>query len=412
MLKLIFWPVLVPSFLFTAGFGAVVPIQIIAAIRLGASPELASLLVAAAGVLALICTVPVGAGIDRVGDKRAMTWATLSASGALTLSALSLALPLAGALWLYFFAHVARVPATVAWGLARQSVLAETVSAQDRGKAMTALGGAQRAGALAGPLASALLLLWLPLWTVFIFALTLVVAATLCLRIRKLNQRFDTATSTARSNRSEEDLALAVRWPAVWVAGLGIITLAVARVTQPIIAALWGLRLGWNDSHIALAIALGSALEMVLMVPGGYLKDRVGRSAVLALCLSIFGAGFITGLALMAIGNGFITGLALMAIGNGFGAGINMTIGADLSPNVGRAKFLSIWSMFSQVAIVAGPLAVSSIMLISSLPVAFTVIGSSALGGAVWALATQPITKLPTGRRADKGQDEAPRPNL
>lgn len=35
MLKLIFWPVLVPSFLFAAGFGAVVPIQILAAIRLG-----------------------------------------------------------------------------------------------------------------------------------------------------------------------------------------------------------------------------------------------------------------------------------------------------------------------------------------------------------------------------------------
>ncbi|MGH1977116.1 hypothetical protein [Rothia sp. L_38] len=86
MLKLIFWPVLVPSFLFAAGFGAVVPIQILAAIRLGASPELASLLVAASGVLALFCTVPVGATIDRVGDKRAMTLATLSAAGALTLS--------------------------------------------------------------------------------------------------------------------------------------------------------------------------------------------------------------------------------------------------------------------------------------------------------------------------------------
>ena len=75
-----------------------------------------------------------------------------------------------------------------------------------------------------------------------------------------------------------------------------------------------------------------------------------------------------------------------------------------------RAKFLSIWSIFSQVAVVAGPLAVSSIMLISSRPVAFTVIGSSALGGAIWALVTQPITKLPTGKRVDKGQDEAPRP--
>ncbi|MGH1977115.1 MFS transporter [Rothia sp. L_38] len=301
---------------------------------------------------------------------------------------------------------MARVPATVAWGLARQSVLAETVDTQDRGKAMTSLGGAQRAGALAGPLLSALLLIWLPLWTVFLVALLLVASATLCLRIRKLNQRFDTATSTARSNRTDEDLALAVRWPAVWVAGLGIITLAVARVTQPIVLALWGLHLGWSDSQIALAVALSSALEMLLMVPGGYLKDRVGRSAVLALCLGLFGAGFLL-VPLAPTSAGFIAGLTLMAIGNGFGAGINMTIGADLSPNVGRAKFLSIWSMFSQVAIVAGPLAISGIMLVSSLPVAFTAIGSSALGGALWALATQPITKLPTGRRADKGQDEA-----
>ena len=44
------------------------------------------------------------------------------------------------------------------------------------------------------------------------------------------------------------------------------------------------------------------------------------------------------------------------------------------------AKFLSIWSMFSQVAIVAGPLAISGTMLVSSLPVAFTAIGSSVLG--------------------------------
>lgn len=84
----------------------------------------------------------------------------------------------------------------------------------------------------------------------------------------------------------------------------------------------------------------------------------------------------------------------------GFGAGINMTIGAGLSPNVGRAKFLSIWSMFSQVSVVAGPLAVSSIMLISSLPVAFTVIGSSALGA-------RPIHARPS-QSAFSGSSPAP----
>ncbi|WP_083090763.1 MULTISPECIES: MFS transporter [Rothia] len=397
MLKLIFWPVLVPSFLFAAGFGAVVPIQLLAAIRLGASPELASLLVAATGLLAIVCTVPVGAAIDRIGDKRSMTVATTFAAAALTASALSLALPLTWALGLYVTAHIARVPSTVAWGLARQSVLAETVAADDRGKAMTALGGAQRAGSLAGPLVSALLLLWLPMWSVFVCALILVASATFCLQIRRFNATFDSATAAAKKARTDADLALQVRWGAVIVAGLNMVVLAIARVTQPIVVALWGMHLGWTDSHIALAIALGSALEMVIMVPGGYLKDRVGRSAVLALCLTIFGAGFLV-TPLVPTSGSFIMGLVLMAVGNGFGAGINMTIGADLSPNTGRATFLSIWSLFSQVAIVAGPVGVSVTMVTLSLPAVFTLVGSCAIGGAVWALATQPYTKLPTGR--------------
>lgn len=398
MIRFIFWPVLVPSFLFAAGFAAVLPIQILAAIRLGASPELASLLVAGSGVLAMICTVPVGAAIDRVGDKRAMTLATLFAAGALTLSAVSLILPLGWAFTLYALAHLARVPSTVAWGLARQAVLAETVSHQDRGKAMTSLGGAQRAGALVGPLISALLLLWLPMWAVFVFALLLVIAATCCLQVRRFNASFDSATAAAKKSRTDEELALQVRWGVVFIAGLGIITLSISRVAQPILVALWGLHLGWTDSQIALAIALGSALEMLLMVPGGYLKDKVGRSATLALCLALFGAGFLL-VPVAPTSVGFIMALALMATGNGFGAGINMTIGADLSPHSGRAKFLSIWSLFAQVAVVAGPLGISATMAIFALPAVFTLIGTCSVGGAVWALATQPITKLPTGRK-------------
>ncbi|MFW0118373.1 hypothetical protein ACN08Y_00370 [Rothia sp. P5764] len=70
MLKLIFWPVLVPTVLFSMGLGAIVPIQILATIRLGASPALASSLVAVAGVFALLfCTVPVGGAILPTGTR-------------------------------------------------------------------------------------------------------------------------------------------------------------------------------------------------------------------------------------------------------------------------------------------------------------------------------------------------------
>lgn len=399
MIKLLFWPVLVPSFLFAAALGAITPLIILAAIDIGISPAAAALLMAASGVAALACTVPVGAAIDRVGDKRAMTLATLNAAGALALTILALAVPSGWSIALYIAGHLLRVPAQVAWGLARQAVVAETVAAKDRGKAMTSLGGAQRAGFLAGPLVGSLMLIWLPLWTVFAFSIVLVLAATVLLRIPRFNLTFDRATAQARENRAvAETSQLSVAWNTVFIAGIGVSLLSVARVSQPILVALWGLHLGWSEAQISLAIALGSALEMVLMFPGGYLKDRVGRSFILSLCLVFFGGGFLL-VPFWGGSWGFIFALVCMSVGDGLGSGINMTIGADLSPDTGGAKFLSIWSMFSQVAVVGGPLGISAVLTAFALPATFILVGSLTIFGAVWALATQPITKLPTGSR-------------
>ena len=399
MIKLLFWPVLVPSFLFAAALGAITPLIILAAIDIGISPAAAALLMAASGVAALACTVPVGAAIDRVGDKRAMTLATLNAAGALALTILALAVPSGWSIALYIAGHLLRVPAQVAWGLARQAVVAETVAAKDRGKAMTSLGGAQRAGFLAGPLVGSLMLIWLPLWTVFAFSIVLVLAATVLLRIPRFNLTFDRATAQARENRAAAETSqLSVAWNTVFIAGIGVSLLSVARVSQPILVALWGLHLGWSEAQISLAIALGSALEMVLMFPGGYLKDRVGRSFILSLCLVFFGGGFLL-VPFWGGSWGFIFALVCMSVGNGLGSGINMTIGADLSPDTGRAKFLSIWSVFSQVAVVGGPLGISAVLTTFALPATFILVGSLTVFGAVWALATQPITKLPTGSR-------------
>lgn len=399
MIKLLFWPVLVPSFLFAAALGAITPLIILAAIDIGISPAAAALLMAASGVAALACTVPVGAAIDRVGDKRAMTLATLNAAGALALTILALAVPSGWSIALYIAGHLLRVPAQVAWGLARQAVVAETVAAKDRGKAMTSLGGAQRAGFLAGPLVGSLMLIWLPLWTVFAFSIVLVLAATVLLRIPRFNLTFDRATAQARENRAAAETSqLSVAWNTVFIAGIGVSLLSVARVSQPILVALWGLHLGWSEAQISLAIALGSALEMVLMFPGGYLKDRVGRSFILSLCLVFFGGGFLL-VPFWGGSWGFIFALVCMSVGDGLGSGINMTIGADLSPDTGGAKFLSIWSMFSQVAVVGGPLGISAVLTAFALPATFILVGSLTIFGAVWALATQPITKLPTGSR-------------
>ena len=397
MYRLILWPVLVPSFLFAVGGGAMLPVTVLALLQLGASEAFASASMAAIGAVALVVTVPVGAFIDRVGDKRAMALATASSALLLGLNVLALANPAPWSLGVFLGAYMARVAPMVAWGLARQAVVAETVPGPQRGQAMTALGGTQRAGNLVGPLCGAVLLLWFPLWSVYLFAIVTAVTATGLLFVKRLNSEFDAQTLRNRTSHTDEELAQGVRWGAVTLAGISISTLAVARAAFPVLIALWGVHLGWSEAQISFIVAMGAGIEMLLMLPGGYLKDVLGRAFTLVACLVVYGAGFALA-PLWPESTGFVVAVVVMSVGNGLGAGINMTIGADLSPVRGRAKFLSIWALFSQVGILGGPLLISALLVAASLPAAMLTVGGIAGGGALWMTAFARLIGLP-GKR-------------
>lgn len=399
MLKLILWPVLVPSFLFGVGAGAIMPILVLAALQLGASDAFASALIAIMGAVSLLVTVPVGMTIDRIGDKRAMALATGFAAAMTSLVIIALAFPSRWSLALFVASIVLRTPAALAWNLARQAVVAETVPVHLRGQAMTALGGTMRAGTLVGPLIGAALLWRLPMWTVFAFSVATAAAATVMLFIPALNSTFDDQTRRNRESHTAEERAAGVRWGKVGLAGVAIATLALTRVGQPILMALWGVHLGWTGAQISLMVAVGAAIELVLMFPGGYFKDVLGRAPILIACLLIYGAGFIIA-PLWPTAVGFIVAVVVMSIGNGLGAGINMTIGADLSPVTGRAKFLSIWAMFSQGGALGGPLMISGLLLAGSLPMAMVAVGGAALVGALWTTGWSRILDLPKGIRS------------
>lgn len=402
MYRLIFWPVLAPSFLLGVASGAMVPVLVLGALALGASPALAAGIVAMAGATALAVTVPVGVFIDRVGDRRAMAIATAAAVGSILLAVVALAAEARWSLALFIVSAVLRAPVMMAWNLARQAVVAETVPAALRGRAMTALGGTMRAGTLVGPLAGAALLVRWPLWSVFVFAAACALTSLALLYARRLNSAFDAETARSRAARTEEELAQFVRWGAVGLAGVAVGALAVARVAQPVIVALWGVHLGWSPAEISFLVAVGAAIELTIMPLGGYLKDTLGRTPTLALCLALFGSGFLL-VPAWPTATGLWVAMVVMSVGNGTGAGINMTIGADLSPARGRARFLSVWAMFTQAGLLGGPLAVSTLLTVASLPVAVTFIGGLALAGSVWTVVVAPWTRLPgrSPRRPD-----------
>lgn len=406
MYRRLLWPVLVPSVLFGVAAGATVPVSVLAAMDLGAPAALGALIVAIVGAISLATTVPAGMLIDRVGDRRAMLLATGAAAVVTAVTVVSLVWAGPGALALFMASTFLRAPAVNVWSLARQAYVAERVPTREVGRAMTALGGTMRIGALVGPLAGGLLLLVLPLWSVYLLSVACSLLALAILYAPRLGGRheegFDvsgrrTAVPAADGSAGRRPLArLDVRWDAVVLAGVAISTLAMARAAQAVLIQLWGTHIGLTAAQISLAIATGAAVEILLMFPAGSLKDRLGRSPVLVACLVIYGSGFLA-LPLAGTWWGVVGAVVVMSVGNGLGAGINMTIGADLSPPVGRGRFLGIWALFSNVGVLGGPGLVSLLLVVASTQAAVLAVGGLALGGAAWMVAWSRRVGLPSG---------------
>lgn len=404
LIRSLFWPVVLPTFLFGVGLGAVTGVELIAAVRLGASDALASALMAIIGLVSLVLSVPVGAFIDRFGDRASMTLGTLAAALVTVVTVVALVVPGSWALPVYVGSLILRAPIEDAWRLARQAYVADLVPSWQMGRAMTMLGGTMRAGNLVGPLIASGLLLVLPLWSVFCFSVVAALLATVVLHLPGRRGHGGARASTQPEPRQQGRLrTLEVRWDAVLLAGIAISVLSLVRASQPIVVQLWGLRVGLSESAIALLVAVGSGVEMSVMVLGGYLKDRIGRSPTLVLCLLIQGIGFV----LLGLEEHWVPGslrvvafvacVVVLGLGNGLGAGINMTIGADLSPAIGRARFLGAWAMFSNAGGLAGPTLITAVLSVASLPLAVALVGASSLLGAGWMAGWARRVGLPSG---------------
>lgn len=388
LVRRLFWPVYAPSTLLGIAGGATIPVQVLAAIHLGASPSLAALVVAIIGLVGLLTTVAAGRLIDRIGDRRAMLLATIVAAVTETGSIVALVWGGRGALALFIVSSVLRAPSMQIWSLARQAFTAERVAPAEIGRAMTGLGGTMRIGGLIGPLLGGVLLLACPLWSVYVLSVGCAVGAIVLVYAPSLGGRLETPQRTAERVRDDEPALqrLAVDWMRVALAGVALGALALTRVCQPVLVQLWGVHEGLDSSHISLLIAVGAGVEIVCMFPGGYLKDRLGRAAILITCLGVYGTGILLLVALSGLLGvaGMACAIVIMAVGNGLGAGVNMTVGADLSPAVGRARFLGIWALFSNAGALAGPLLISALLTVSNEASAVEAIGLIALTGGLW----------------------------
>jgi len=383
-LRSLLFSVYLPTICFSIGQGAVIPAIPLFARELGASVAAAAFIVALKGIGQLIGDMPAGITVSKWGDKGAMVAGTaligtvaIGASLSPTPVVLGLLVLVMGIGWAF-------------WQLARLAYVSETAPLEHRGRALSMTGGMNRIGNFIGPAIGGFLGEYVGLEAAFILQAVMGLAAAAMMFI------------VVRESRGTESLSMhGLRGRVVDTvvdnreiflrAGPPVISLGILRQARQVFLPLWGEQIGLGAGQIGLITSASFFIDATIFYPVGIVMDTWGRKWVAVPCLLIMAVG----LAILPFTDDFASFLVvgmLTGLGNGFGAGINMTLGADFSPDVGRGEFLGVWRLISDVGQAGGPVIISVLTGVASLAAASVVSGGFGVAGAALMLAFVPET--------------------
>ena len=160
LLRQLFLPVYGPTFLLSAGQGAVMPILPLAAQDLGASIALAGIIAALRGLGNYIFDIPAGIVVGRIGER----WSILCSGVSLIIACIFAIYAITvinssttTALICFSTVIFLMGAASSLWQVARLVYIAGSCSEELRGRGISLVGGFTRAGRFAGPVLAAFL---------------------------------------------------------------------------------------------------------------------------------------------------------------------------------------------------------------------------------------------------------------
>ena len=357
-------PAFGPSFLFGLGEGAILPVIALTVRQLGGSVALAALMVTLIGIGSLVTNIPASLITTRYGER----WAIV---GAAVWGALGMALcVLASTLWAFGLGIFMVGMAGAVFGLARQKYLTETVPFRHRARALSTLGGVMRIGLFVGPFVAAGLIHVMGIGGAYWAGVgALLLAAAVAWRMPDLpaHAQSDEASDLAALRAAATLRSVGAGHARIFLTvGIGALLVAAVRASRQAVIPLWAEGIGLDAATTSLIYGLAGGIDMLVFYPAGKVMDRKGRAWVAVPSMIVMGLA----MTLTPFTHGAVTLLLaslLIGFGNGIGSGMIMTLGADYSPSAGRAHFLGLWRLMSDLGSTGGPAVLAGVTALLSL---------------------------------------------
>jgi MFS family permease len=371
-----------PATLFGLAEGSMMPVIILSAIDRGASTSIAALIAAMLAIGSIVTNIPSGILATRIGERKSMIVAAIATIVGLAFCLIDIGHG-AWSLLVYGFGVLVIGSASSVYSLARQSYLTEMVPPHMRARALSTLGGTLRIGMFLGPfLGAGATQLWGLPGAYYVSIVAIVAAGVIVYRVPDLEM-----SEQHRAAAAQVTSWGIVRqyWRTFLTLGTGILLLSAIRQSRQVVIPLWAAHIGLSPTTSSIIYGVAGAIDALTFYPAGKVMDVYGRRWVAVPCVIILGISFV----LMPLTHGAAT-LALtamiMGFGNGIGSGIVMTLGADISPAIGRPTFLGIWRELADAGSGIGPVILSAVTAVAGLGPGIIVSGivGFAAAAALW----------------------------
>ncbi len=363
-----------PSLLMMIGQGMLIPALPIIGEEYGVSAVLGVQIITAQQAGRFLSFIPTGSFVDRRGPKAPMTAGALIA-----------ALSLFAAAYSPTFALL--IATQFAWGFGqnmwmfgREIAAAEMVPARQRGRALSALMGVSSAGIAFGPAVGGILVEPVGvqgLFLIFAGVSAAVLAMSLLHRAASVRRPKTQRPMFNLAAFREIHPYFRLTYFILFIATFGV--LARTQVTNTMLPLFAQDQLGYSPVVTGLLFTVLGAATFAIILPAGFVSDKLGRKWVAAPSALIAGATF---LALPLAHNipALCLVLALMGFASGMAMGSMTTYTFDIVPTRLRGQLQALRRTFGETGAIAGPLAAGAVASASAPSTAFLVFAPLLLG--------------------------------